>query len=57
MPIINWDTFTSYKVPYDKKVIENFNNEFKNLFNFAVIKMKENKKLKTIKQKLLEKYF
>lgn len=57
MPIINWDTFVSYKVPYDKEVINSFNNEFKKLFDLAVIKMKENKKLEIIKQKLLEKYF
>ena len=57
MPIINWDTFISYKVPYDKEIVNSFNNEFKNLFDFAVAKMKENKKLEKIKQKLLEKYF
>ena len=57
MPIINWDTFISYKLPYDKKAIEKFNHKIKPLFEMAVIKMRQNRKLKIIKQNLLTQYF
>ena len=57
MPIINWDTFTTYKVPYDEKIILEFNTKVKPLFDIVILKMRENRKLKEIKSKLLEKYF
>ena len=57
MPIINWDSFVSYKLPYDKKIIERFNHIIKPLFETTIIKMRQNRKLKDIKQNLLTKYF
>ena len=57
MPIINWDTFIRYKVPYSKQISEKFTKELKPLFMKAVLKLKQNEILKTIKKKLLEKYF
>ena len=57
MPIINWNTFVSYKLPYNENVINKFNNNVKPLFDIAVNKMKKNRRLKLIKEKLLHKYF
>ena len=57
MPIINWDTFITYKVPFDENIINDFNSKIKPLFEISVNKMRQNRKLKEIKAKLLEKYF
>ena len=57
MPIINWDTFIRYKVPYSKQMSEKYTKELKPLFMKAVLKLKQNEILKAIKKKLLEKYF
>lgn len=57
MPIINWDTFVSYKISYDSDVIDLFNKSAKPLFEMAVNKVRQNRKLKEIKQSLLAKYF
>ena len=57
MPIINWDTFVEYNCPYDKEMIEKFNNKMHPLFKLAIYKSKQLRKLKVIKQSLLSKYF
>ena len=57
MPIINWDTFVRYKVLYSKEIAEKFTKELEPLFLKATLKLKQNELLKTIKTKLLGKYF
>ena len=57
MPIINWDTFVTYKVKYNESSIFDFNAKVETLFNLAINKMRQNRKLKEIKSKLIEKYF
>ena len=57
MPIINWDTFIAYKLPYSKPVAEEFGKIVGPIFHQALIKLKENDYLKQIKTKLLTKYF
>ena len=57
MPIINWDTFITYKASYDEQTIDEFNKKIMPLFKMAVYKMKEIRKLKEIKSNLLAKYF
>ena len=57
MPIINWDTFSSFKIRYDSKIIHEFNKQVQPLFDLCVIKAREIRRLKAIKEKLLSKYF
>ena len=57
MPIINWENFVTYKVPYDKRIIEDFYLTVNPLFKLAVNKMRQIRKLQKIKQLLLSKYF
>ena len=57
MPIINWDTFCSYKCPYDDNLIDTFNSLVEPLFKSCVVKMKQIRQLSKIKQQLLQKYF
>ena len=57
MPIINWDTFTSFKLKLDDSTIDDFNKKLLPVFEMCVNKMRENRKLKLIKQQLLDKYF
>lgn len=57
MPIINWETFIKYKIPYSKQVVVEFKNNIEPLFELALLKLKENDCLRQIKAKLLTKYF
>lgn len=57
MPIINWKTFTSYKIRYDSQIVITFQKIIKPIFEICIIKMRQNRKLKVIKEYLLKKYF
>ena len=57
MPMINWETFIEYKVPYDPKIASDFNRELNVLFNIVKKKCRETRKLKKIKEIMLKKYF
>ena len=57
MPIINWDSFIKYKIPYSKQNVIEFKQNIEPLFERALIKLKENDYLRRIKAKLLIKYF
>ena len=57
MPIINWETFVTYKVSYDEKKLDAFNSVMKPLFDLATNKMKQLRKLNETKKILLSKYF
>lgn len=57
MPIINWDTFSSFKIRYDSEIIYEFNEQIQPLFDLCVTKAREIRRLKDIKEKLLSKYF
>lgn len=57
MPIINWDTFCTYTLKYDKEVISQFNQEVEPLFNIAVNKQRQSRILNKTKEILLKKYF
>ncbi len=57
MPIINWETFVSYKLSYSKREVKSFVKIMKPLFDLAVTKLKQNHQLKIIKNNLLKKYF
>lgn len=57
MPIISWDTFIKYKIPYSKQNVIEFKQNIEPLFEQALIKLKENDYLRRIKAKLLSKYF
>lgn len=57
MPIINWDTFIKFKIPYDSKSVCTFNEIIKPLFEISVSKMRQIRKLRKIKSILLQKYF
>ena len=57
MPIINWDTFIKYKLPYSEQTANVFKTEIEPFFKLALVKLKQNDSLKRIKQQLLHKYF
>jgi hypothetical protein len=57
MPIINWNIFNSFKCPYEESIIDEFNDLIKPLFDLAIYKMKENRKLKMLKNQYLKKFF
>ena len=57
MPIINWDTFISYKVPFDSQIVESLNETLGPIFDICINKMRQNRKLKALKKNLLTKYF
>lgn len=57
MPIINWKTFISYKIRYDSQIVITFQKIIKPIFEICIIKMRQNIKLKEVKEYLLKKYF
>lgn len=57
MPIINWNIFVSYEVPYSKEKISLMNHELIFLLELAINKVRNIRKLKQIKNVLLKKYF
>lgn len=58
MPIINWDSFITYKIPnFSNDQLEIFNKKVKNSFKICVNLTLQNRSLKKIKYSLLEKYF
>lgn len=57
MPIINWDTFVSYKIPYNSNIVKLFNEMLMPIFQICINKMRQNNNLRQIRQLLLNKYF
>lgn len=57
MPIINWDSFVNFELPYSEKSAATLQSTMKPLFELALIKLKENDCLETIKSCLLKEYF
>lgn len=57
MPIINWDAFINFELPYSEKSAVTLQSTMKPLFELSVVKLKENDCLETIKSWLLKKYF
>lgn len=57
MPMVNWDIFGTYNVPYDREKIIILNKDVGFLLELAINKAKSIRKLKKIKNVLLKKYF
>ena len=57
MPIINWDAFINFELPYSEKSAVTLQNTMKPLLELSIVKLKENDCLETIKSRLLKKYF
>ncbi len=57
MPIVNWDSFVNFELPYSEKSAATLQSTMKPLFELALIKLKENDCLETIKLCLLKEYF
>lgn len=57
MPIINWNVFGTYDVPYDRYKVNYFNNRFSSPLTLAMSKMRIIRKLRELKTELITKYF
>jgi len=55
MPIIKWDSFIKYRMPYKKDIVNNFNNSLFNSFEAIIKNVNENIYLLKVREILLPK--